>query len=588
MSSKSSINYYKNLKDMSRLRAIAMSMVTTRNDSGQIEMKTAPARAYELARKTPHISVTDLPIYEKARKRLDLSPGSTVIDDCHGSIVGRTAQARRFYNKASPSEKKKMENLCLEASYQMKKKKKLLIAEAVCGLDTDLMIKAILCTTRSNATNVFNWLVNFAWIDTIKREYEESPELPIQDILFISYPDWKNPYPNDFPNELVIFDPYENVVFNFGMRYFGELKKGTLTLAWTSGLRLGQVACHGGIKEIDFSKCEDERYQKLGKKVIGFYGLSGSGKSSHTNSCDNAGSMPKGVKKTILHDDAFQIDVKNKCCRVWEPSLFDKMDNRDLESPDWKYVISTQNNGTIEKDGKILPLGMDIRSNNSRALLDRDLLENYTNKIGYPNYICWLMKDTTLPPLIKCEDKYLAVAMGATLMTKRSYAENVSVEEMKKLVFEPYANPFRVYELYKDVEGFLNVIEAGTQCFIFNSGGFWRSSDTGLYDIPLELSLRIQTAILLEELEWEDWDLLPGAKLPKKEIIDQIYPEYSKKYHPSNTQNRESYLEILSDRFKQRRDFLIQSEVNQTPGLLKKLLTALDKLNIQAIQEDEE
>ena len=567
---------------MSRLRAIAISMVTTRNDSGQIEMKTAPARAYDLARKTPHISVTDLPIYEGARKRLDLSPGSTVIDDCHGSIVGRTAQARRFYNKSSSSEKKKLEKLCLEASFQMKKKKKLLIAEAVCGLDDDLMIKAILCTTRANAPNMFNWLVNFAWIDTIKREYEESPELPIQDILFISYPDWENPYPDEFPNELAIFDPYENVVFNFGMRYFGELKKGTLTLAWTSGLRLGQVASHGGIKEIDFSKCEDEKYRELGKKVIGFYGLSGSGKSSHTNSSNNAGSMPKGIKKTILHDDAFQIDVKNKCCRVWEPSLFDKMDNRSLESPDWKYVISTQNNGTIEKDGKILPLGMDIRNNNSRALLDRDLLENYTNKIGYPDYICWLMKDTTLPPLIKCEDKYLAVAMGATLMTKRSYAENVSVDDMKKLVFEPYANPFRVYELYKDVEGFLTVIEAGTQCFIFNSGGFWRSSDTGLHDISLNLSLKLQTAILLDELEWEDWDLLPGAKLPKKEITDKIDPEYNAKFNPDNIQNKESYLELLSDRFKQRRDFLIQSEVNQTPGLLKKLLTALDRLNVNA------
>lgn len=578
MASKASIEYYSDLREMSRLRAIAISMITTRNDSGKMEQKVNPARAYELARQQPHISVTDLPIYEKARKRLDLAPGSTVIDDCHGFIVGRTAKARIFYNKAPKKEKSKLEHLCLEAAYEMKHKQ-LLISDAVIGMDSDLMIKAVLCTTRSNASNTFNWLVNFSWMDSMKREYEESKILPIQDIIFISYPEWESKDP-DFQAPLVIFDPYENVAFSLGMRYFGELKKGTLTLAWTSGMRLGQVACHGGIKEIDFSKCENEKYRKFGKKVIGFYGLSGSGKSSHTNSNSNANTLPQGIVKTILHDDAFQIDVENKCCRVWEPALFDKMDSREVDNPDWKYVMSTQNNGTIEKDGKIIPLAMDIRNNNSRALLDRDLLGNYTNKIGYPNYICWLMKDTTLPPILKIEDKHLAVALGATLMTKRTAAENVSAEEMKKLVFEPFANPFRVYELYKDIEGFLKVLEVGTECYVFNSGGFWRSSDTGLYDIPLKLSLRLQSAILLEELEWEEWNLLPGAFIPKDTVIDKIWQEYSKKYHYEKVQNKEKYLETLKNRFTQRTQYLLNSDVNQKPGLLKQLLIALGTLNI--------
>ncbi len=580
MASIASMKYYSDLKKMSRLRAIAISMVTTRNDSGNIEMKITPARAYELARHLPHISVTDLPIYEGARKRLGLAPGSTILDDCHGSTVGRTAAARRFYDRETPAEKKKLESLILDAMFEMKQKK-LLIAEACIGLDPDLMIKAIFVTTKTNASNVFNWLTNFAWMDPIMSEYEESKELPIQDIIFISFPDWEPKQGTEFDKPIVIFDPYENVAFNLGMRYFGEFKKGTLTLAWTSGMRLGQVASHGGIKEIDFSNCEDEKYRKHGKKVIGFYGLSGSGKSSHTNSIDNAGSLPKGAKKKILHDDAFQIDIENKCCRVWEPSLFDKMDSRHPDNPDWKYVISTQNNGTIEKEGRIVPLALDIRNDNSRAILDRDLLGSYTNKIGYPNYICWLMKDSTLPPVMKCGSIDLGVAMGATLMTKRTAAENVSVEEMKKLVFEPYANPFRVYELYKDIEGFYNVLEAGTQCFVFNSGGFWRSSDTGLHTIPLKLSLRLQTAILLDELEWEEWDLLPGAYIPKASVIDKIYPGYTETYSSDNVQNKEQYLETLKDRFEQRKQFLLKSDVNQKPEILQKLLNAFEKLNVK-------
>jgi phosphoenolpyruvate carboxykinase (ATP) len=579
MASKPSIQFYSNLKDISRLRAIAISMVTTRNDSGNIEMRVSPERAYEMARKLPHISVTDLPIYEAARKRLGLAPGATVLDDCHGSVVGRTAKARIFYNKQDAAKKKKLENLCLDATFEMKQKK-LIITEAILGLDKDLMIRAILCTTQSNASNVFNWLVNFAWCDSIRHEYERSKVLPIQDILFVSDPEWKNTKYPEYGDILAIFDPYENVVFNLGMRYFGELKKGTLTLAWTSGMRLGQVACHGGIKEINFSKCKDPRYSSLENKVIGFFGLSGSGKSSHTNAKDNHGSLPKGTKTTILHDDAFQIDIQQKCCRVWEPSLFDKMDSRGPAHHEWKYVISTQNNGTIERQGKVIPLALDIRNNNSRAVLDRDLLGNYTNKIGYPNYICWLMKDSTLPPVINCKNKDLGVAMGATLMTKRTAAENVSSEEMKKLVFEPYANPFRVYELFKDVEGFLKVFSEGTECFVFNSGGFWKSSDTDLLDIPLDLSLRLQTAILMNELEWEEWNLLKGAFIPKPESIDKIFPEYSHTYNSDHVKNRNGYLETITDRFKQRKMFLLNSDVNQKPELLNKLLKAFDNLQV--------
>jgi phosphoenolpyruvate carboxykinase (ATP) len=45
--------------------------------------------------------------------------------------------------------------------------------------------------------------------------------------------------------------------------------------------------------------------------------------------------------------------------------------------------------------------------------------------------------------------------MGAALMTQRNRAENVAEDELNKLVFEPFANPFRVYELYRDVEAFV-------------------------------------------------------------------------------------------------------------------------------------
>ncbi|MBN2829458.1 MAG: phosphoenolpyruvate carboxykinase, partial [Candidatus Cloacimonetes bacterium] len=375
--------------------------------------------------------------------------------------------------------------------------------------------------------------------------------------------------------QLALVDEKQNVIFNFGMRYFGERKKGTLTLAWTSGMRLGMAACHGGIKEIDFSGCDKEEDKNLGMRSIAFYGLSGTGKSSHTNNADNGGTLPKGFSKVVLHDDAFQIDPDDRICRVWEPTLFDKTDSREPDHPDWKYVISLMNHSQICINGRNIPVGLDLRNDNGRALLDRDLLGKWVNKCSFPTALCWLMKDAILPPIIKFTDKYLAVSMGAALATMRNRAENVKEEELNKLVFEPFANPFRVYELYKDVEAFLSLIESGADVYCFNSSGYWKSSDSQLEAIPLKTSLTLQTGILMDKIVWEPWEVLPGAMIPTRESIDTLIPGFYDKYDPSKRNHYNDYLNLVDERFKQRREFLDNSDLREKPALLLKLLTSL-------------
>ena len=307
-------------------------------------------------------------------------------------------------------------------------------------------------------------------------------------------------------------------------RYIGERKKGTLTLGWTSAMRLGGVACHGGIKTVDFSETD---YPELKEKKIAFFGLSGSGKSSHTNSLTNDHTLPKGAKTTIHHDDAIVVFPQETVCYVLEPTLFDKMDQRGLDHADWKYVLSAQNCGVFMHNGKLVPVGQDLKNPNSRAMLDRDLLRYYSDSTGFPDAICWLMKDSTLPPIIRFDDLYLGLAMGATLMTKRTPAENVPISEMTKLVFEPFANPFRVYELWRDCEAFKTLIEEGAKVYAFNSGGFWGGGfdDLGretLAPISLATSHTLHTAVLMDKLEWCPWDMLPGASLPCAESADTV------------------------------------------------------------------
>ena len=574
MASRASHDYYRD--DMTRmppLRSIAQTLCLDRR-----VRKVTAAEAYALAQKQHDVMDTDLPVYPPAARRLGLPEGATVLNNCHGRIVGRTAKARRFYNRMDASERRKVEADLREAIYEMRRYP-LIKAEAILGLDADLMLKATIVATEDDAVNVFNWLANFTPYEELAAVYEKSPRLPIPDILVVGFNQWKTTdpyYHNEGGSQLALVDEEANVIFNLGMRYFGERKKGTLTLAWTSGMRLGMAACHGGIKEIDFSGCEAPEARSKGKRSIAFFGLSGTGKSSHTNSHDNGGTLPAGFSKVVLHDDAFQIDCAGKVCRVWEPTLFDKTDSRPQGHPDWRYTISTMNLALTESDdGRVLPLGQDVRNPNGRALIDRDLLGAYVNRCAFPNIMVWLMKDTCLPPVVRFADRGLAVAMGASLMTRRNLAENVSEDELKKLVFEPFANPFRVYELWKDVEAFLKVFEAGAVGYAFNSVGFWKSSDRDLRKIPLTTSLTLQTALLLDQLEWRDWEQLPGAQIPEKASVERLLPGYAATYDPENVENRDRYVETLKDRFHQRRVFLQNSDLHNRPELLMTLVNAL-------------
>lgn len=588
MSSKPSWQYYKRLGDMSPVRSLAESVLNGQNHSGYPRVASA-AEVYEMACAMPNVAVTDLPMDKGTIARLGLPADAKVINDNHGDVIGRSAEARIFYNRISPAEQKALLSLLRESIFELQIDNDLIICEAVVGTHPDMMVKARLIAPEDDAANMFNWLANFSPVAS-RPDYCESKILDVPDILFVAYPEWvadpdqlerlfpqwfEDPIKHRWHRGCVVIDETNKTVFNLGLRYFGERKKGTLTMAWTAGMDLGAVAAHGSIKEVDFSACKAP-YKKRGKQIISFYGLSGSGKSSHGNSLDNGGTLPQGFHTTIAHDDAFQVDYKNRTCYVWEPSLFDKTDSRELDHPDWEYCISTQNMMVCESDGKRLPYGQDVRNNNGRALFSRELLGNVTDSIGFPNHVNWLMKDTTVPPIMKLTNVALATAMGATLMTKRTAAENVSLEEMKKLVFMPFANPFRVYELWRDCVGYKAIFEAGAKCYAWTSGGFglWKTSDADTTPIPLQTSLTLQTLVLTGQIKWEKHPYIPGAQVPTK-AIDKFLPGYYKRYMVSAVKNKDQYIETMEDRFQQRRDYLEASDLKRKPKLLKELLDAL-------------
>ena len=574
MTSQASGEFYA-LRQMSPARAIAESAFNLKNKGRQPRV-VSPAEAYEMACALPWVAVTDLPMDRGRAEVLGLDPiTAKVIVDNHGGTVGRTASARVLYNRLPRNRKERCEFLLREGVYDLQRRHDLIIGECVVGMDPALQFKARLLTSADDAANLFFWFANFLPLSAAP-DYADSTKHPIGDILFVAHPDYQPPADSPWGPALVVVDEMHNTIFNFGLRYFGERKKGTLTLAWTGAQRLGHVSAHGGLKEIDFSGCPETA--RHGKKTIAFYGLSGSGKSSHTNSPDNGGTLPPGVGRRVAHDDAFQIDLDRQLCYVWEPTLFDKTDGRQIDHPDWRHCVGVMNNLVAEVDGRILPDGRDCRNHNGRAIFSRDLLGATANRLGFPDFICWLMKDDTLPPIVKIDNRDLAVALGASLMTKRSSAENVAPEEMQQLVFEPFANPFRVYPLYEDCLGYGRVFDHGCQCYVFSGGGggWWNGGGrAAAKPVPLKTSLALQTAVLTGALDWEPWDLLPGACLPTRESVNKIQPGYYDDYDPRTAPNQADYLATLRDRFAQRRAFLNNSDVRERPELLARLTAAL-------------
>ena len=447
--------------------------------------------AYKLACDSPGTIITGIDVFEPEKNGLPSDAKVLVFND--GAVKGRCAAARRIVGEPGVN----VEDYAMkirDAVYDTRHKV-MYHAQAYVGLDKDFMVKAHLLIPEGEENIMYSWLLNFQYItQQYFNMYADSKKIENEgDIYIFSDPTWSHP---DHPLGLTFFDPENNCAAILGMRYFGEHKKGTLTLAWGIANRHGYAACHGGQKRYNL---------KDGSKfVAGVFGLSGSGKSTITHA-------KHGGKYdiTVLHDDAFIISTEDGSSVALEPAYFDKTQDYPMDDPDNKFLLSVQNNGvTLDEDGKIVLVTEDIRNGNGRAVKSKLWSPNREDKFDEPaNAIFWLMKDPTLPPVLKITDPVLASTMGATLATKRTSAERLAEGvDPNALVVEPYANPFRTYKLVNDYEVFKKLFaDANVSCYIMNTGAFMGK------DITKEVTLGSLEAIVEGTADFADTGL-PGIQ----------------------------------------------------------------------------
>lgn len=426
--------------------------------------------AYELAKNSPGTVVTDMPV--KSGETFGLPADAKVLLFNDGAVTGRYAAARRI--KGEPGvDAAKLDKVVMDAIYKTRWKT-MYHAECFVGLDPEFMVKAHLLIPEGEENLLYNWMINFQYMsDEYVKMYKNSKPVgdgKEPDIYIFSDPQWAPEEAPDVdysclsdPLTLCYFDTNENCAAILGMKYFGEHKKGTLTMAWALANRNGYASCHGGQKEY---------LLKDGSKfVASVYGLSGSGKSTLTHAKHGGKYEIK-----VLHDDAFIINTDTCASVALEPTYFDKTADYPTGCPDNEYLLSAQNcSCTMDSEGKIQLVTEDVRNGNGRAIKSKLWSPNRVDKIDAPvNAIFWIMKDPTIPPVVKLKGSALASVMGATLATKTSTAERVAAgTDLNAIRIVPYANPFRTYPLVNDYEKFKKLVEEkNVACYIVNTGDF--------------------------------------------------------------------------------------------------------------------
>lgn len=471
-----------------RLFSTTKTIIETAFYGNNVQAVTDLKMAYELAKKSPKTIVTDQPI--KHTSELGLPKDAVMLVDNHGRVVGRTAAARRILGRPGV-DNAELEAVLREAVYQGEARQ-FYQAQAIVGLDEEFMLKAHLMVPQGYELNLLSYLLNFQILNAeYAKRYATSKPYSEDDIYLYCDPEWHDP---QYPDGLALFDPEHNVAAILGLRYFGELKKATLTLAWATAHRNGYTACHGGEKTFHFKDKQD--------KVFAFYGLSGSGKSTLTHA-KHAG---KFDDITILHDDAFIIDRKNGSSIALEPAYFDKTSDYLPGSKEMEYFTTVMNVGvTQDMQGKKTLVTDDLRNGNGRTIKSRYSAKNRVDHEQAPlDSIFWIMKDDSLPPVVKLSDPVIAATFGLTLATKRSTAENVIGESRDKLVIEPFANPFRVYPLTEDYHDFKELFEKKqANCYIINTDSYNGKN------IDKDTTLGILEAIANENADWTGFGALP-------------------------------------------------------------------------------
>ncbi|GMT42068.1 MAG: phosphoenolpyruvate carboxykinase [bacterium] len=571
-------------------------------EAGAVQLFSSPTTirggintAYELASKQPNVIKTDVPMSDVQGLGL-YENNNKVLMSITGRDTGRSPWARHIMDKNNPEEMDYTGKLIKDVVREMMPMP-MLAVKCFFGRSQNAMGELDFLVTQRYAKHALDFIMNFVpSTDETQKLYQSSKPLGFKNVRLISHPEWVNPEwlawrarvnPND-PEQVkkdpepqrikMIFDPENNVGFLLGNYYFGECKKGALSMIWSSFLNKGLgMPIHGSSKSL---VTPDGK-----KKVFITIGLSGSGKSSLGNAYHDE-FIKKGWLKDVElgNDDALVIQIDENETTGLEAGLYNKTDEYAPGSF-WEKTVQSAENGMVilDETGRRKPYYMDAYTKNGRCISARHFLPGAkTSRLDTPapNHICTIQKDNTWGPVTMIEDPMLQAALYITLSTKSTAAENISLSELGKLKISPGANPFGIWSRNDECEIFYKmVLKHKVVGFLLNTGGFFISGEDEKQgremDIPKDLSIILYPLIAADKIKWVDWDFVLGAKVPAPGAMEEFFPGYDKKFTVSE-ENLSAYPQLFQARTKSRIDWMEKNGIDaKFIDVLKKINTAV-------------
>jgi ATP-dependent phosphoenolpyruvate carboxykinase len=531
--------------------------------------------AYELACEQPNVIKTDVLMSDVAGVGL-FETNNKVLVSVTGKDTGRSPWARHVVDASSASEVDEVGKLIKNVVRELLPIPKV---EVKCffGRSKNAMGECEFLVTQKYAKHALDFIMNFVpSTEETQRLYKESKPLGFKNIKVVSHPDWVNPdweawrnrvNPNDRrkheddpepPRIKMIFDVENNIAFLLGNFYFGECKKAALSLIWSSFLNKGLgMPIHGSSKSLIMPD---------GKKMVFItIGLSGSGKSSLGNAYHEEFIKDGTLKEVELgNDDAIVVQAEADETSGLEAGLYNKTDAYEPGSFWEKTIQSAENSLVVVGDnGRRKPYYMDVYTKNGRCISARHFLPGANSTLldtPAPNFICTIQKDNTWGPVTLIEDPVLQAALYITLSTKSTAAENISLDEIGKLKISPGANPFGIWKREEECDMFhKTVVKHKVTGFLLNTGGYFISEKDEKAgketDIKKELSIILYPLLAAGKIEWVDWDMMPGTKVPAPGSMEKFFKGYDQMFSVDK-KHLDTYRMIFNARLINRIDWM--------------------------------
>ena len=528
---------------------------------------------YDLTAKSINVVVSDIRIPKVAMEKLGLRKDQDrVIVSYSGQDTGRSAWARRLVHEADAGLRDKYARIAREADMNLMARE-LIYTEAYVGKSERFIVKATLIVPKEWAKLALDFQANFIPVNKVSTAVFEKRKVKLQDIKVVVLPEWtpdmvkdqqNKPIVPDLPRLCMLFDSEGDTAYLLGARYFGEVKKATLTLAWkavvTNGLGCG---VHGSSKLLRVKS-------KQGAKDVVFLtiGLSGSGKSTIGLSI-HEGQMKPGESVKVANDDAVAVMFEGNVTVGFEEGCFNKTDDYKPGSYMLETLVTAEDVLVYrDEKGRVGVMHEDVFVGNGRCITYRPALKGASEDVNvpWPNYITLIMKEETLPPMMLAKNPILIAALFMSLSTKPGAAENIPVEEMGKLKIIPGANPFIIYPMQLEADTVTKMIKTtGCRGLVFNTSEFYVDT-VKRTKIPKELTLSFYPKVARDDIEWEEYRA--GLYLPKFDS------DYASKFDPRRVPDKEGYRKLYNDRMDQRLAYL--KKLNLSDAYLK----AIEKLKL--------